>query len=149
MPPKKEVFSIGGVGSTHFPPGNRVSHPFLPICQCEPGEGYFLQNGPGAFMCAHFVHIMRTVWASSGTFARQRPITRVRFSSALPVFKDDYAITITDDESDPLEQRFVSMGMGVKGRVLVVVYTYRGRNIRIISARLAEGQERGQYEEAR
>jgi uncharacterized DUF497 family protein len=76
-------------------------------------------------------------------------LQRVRFSSALPVFKDDYAITITDDESDPLEQRFVSMGMGVKGRVLVVVYTYRGRNIRIISARLAEGQERGQYEEAR
>jgi hypothetical protein len=39
--------------------------------------------------------------------------------------------------------------MGVKGRVLVVVYSYRGRNIRIISARLAEAQERSQYEEAR
>ena len=73
----------------------------------------------------------------------------VRFSEALPVFEDDYAITITDDESDPLEQRFVSMGMGVKGRVLVVVYSYRGRNIRIISARVAEAQERSQYEEAR
>lgn len=73
----------------------------------------------------------------------------VRFSEALPVFEDDYAITITDDESDPLEQRFVSMGMGVKGRVLVVVYSYRGRNIRIISARVAEAQERNQYEEAR
>ena len=73
----------------------------------------------------------------------------VRFSEALPVFEDDYAITITDNESDPLEQRFVSMGMGVKGRVLVVVYSYRGRNIRIISARVAEAQERSQYEEAR
>jgi hypothetical protein len=73
----------------------------------------------------------------------------VRFSEALPVFEDDYAITITDNESDPLEQRFVSMGMGVKGRVLVVVYSYRGRNIRIISARPAEAQERSQYEEAR
>lgn len=73
----------------------------------------------------------------------------VRFSEAEPVFADDYAITITDSESDPSEQRFVSMGTGVKGRVLVVVYSYRGRNIRIISARLAEAHERSQYEESR
>jgi len=39
--------------------------------------------------------------------------------------------------------------MGVKGRVLVVVYRYRGRNVRIISARLAEAHERSQYEESR
>jgi len=73
----------------------------------------------------------------------------VRFSESLPVFEDDYAITIVDDESDPSEQRFVSMGTGVKGRVLVVVYSYRGANIRIISARLAEAHERSQYEEPR
>ena len=51
------------------------------------------------------------------------------------VFEDDYAITIKDDESDSGEPRFVSVGMGVKGRVLVVVYCYRDSNIRIISAR--------------
>lgn len=73
----------------------------------------------------------------------------VRFSETETVFEDDYAITITDDESDPDEQRFVSMGTGVKGRVLVVVYSYRARNIRIISARLAEAHERSQYEESR
>jgi uncharacterized DUF497 family protein len=73
----------------------------------------------------------------------------VRFPESLPVFEDDYAITIVDDESDPNEQRFVSMGTGVKGRVLVVVYSYRGANIRIISARLAEAHERSQYEESR
>jgi uncharacterized DUF497 family protein len=73
----------------------------------------------------------------------------VRFPEALPVFADDDAITIADDESDPGEQRFVSIGTGVKGRVLVVVYSYRGRNIRIISARLAEPRERSQYEESR
>lgn len=73
----------------------------------------------------------------------------VRFSESLLVFEDDYAITITDDESNPDEQRFVSMGTGVKGRVLVVVYSYRGENIRIISARLAEAHERSQYEESR
>ena len=49
----------------------------------------------------------------------------VRFAECIPVFEDDYAITITDDESDPGEQRFVSLGMGAKGRVLVVAYSYR------------------------
>jgi hypothetical protein len=71
----------------------------------------------------------------------------VRFSQAEPVFSDDFAVTITDDESDPNEQRFVSIGKGVKEQVLVVVYCYRDSKIRIISARLAEAQEREQYEE--
>jgi hypothetical protein len=73
----------------------------------------------------------------------------VRFSECLPVFEDDYAITVIDQESDPVEMRFASIGMGVKGRVLVVIYTYRGANIRIISSRLAEPHERTQYEEHR
>jgi uncharacterized protein len=73
----------------------------------------------------------------------------VRFPEALSVFEDDYAITVTDRESDPSELRFVSIGMGVKGRVLVVAFTYRGANIRIISARLAEPHERTQYEGTR
>ena len=74
---------------------------------------------------------------------------RVRFSEALPVFDDDDAMTITDDASDSDEQRFISLGCGVKGRVMVVVYGYRGKNIRIISARTADAQERRQYEEKR
>ena len=73
----------------------------------------------------------------------------VRFAEAEPVFVDDYAITITEIESSLHEQRFVSIGMGMKGRVLVVVYCYRGRRIRIISARPADAHERKQYEEYR
>ena len=73
----------------------------------------------------------------------------VRFTEAEPVFVDDYAVTNSDDESSLVEQRFVSIGMGMKGRVLVVVYCYRGRKIRIISARPAEAHERRQYEEHR
>jgi uncharacterized DUF497 family protein len=73
----------------------------------------------------------------------------VRFTEAVPVFVDDFAITDMDDESDPHEVRFVTMGTGLKERVLVVVYCYRGRKIRIISARPAEAQERRQYEEQR
>jgi hypothetical protein len=59
------------------------------------------------------------------------------------------AVTIADDESDPGERRFVSIGMGAKAHVLVVVYRWRGTDIRIISARKAEAHERNQYEEDR
>ena len=62
------------------------------------------------------------------------------------VINDAYAITITDDEGDPDERRFVTLGAGTKGRLLVVVYCYRGENIRIISARPAERHKREQYE---
>jgi uncharacterized DUF497 family protein len=54
----------------------------------------------------------------------------VQFSEAVGVFSDDYAITITDDESDPDAQRLLTLGMGIKGRILVVVYCYSGENIR-------------------
>ena len=73
----------------------------------------------------------------------------VQFSEAIGVFSDDYAITINDNESDPEEQRFVALGVGIKGRVLVIVYSYPGDNIRIISARTAGRTERGQYEAQR
>jgi uncharacterized protein len=70
----------------------------------------------------------------------------VRMPEAIPVFDDPYAITLTDDESDPKERRFVTLGMGAAGRLLVVVYTWRGEDIRIISARPAEPHEREEYE---
>jgi len=70
----------------------------------------------------------------------------VLFSSeALGVFDDDYALTVNDDDSDSAEQRVVTLAMGSKGRLLVVVYTYRQEDIRIISARLAEPHEHDQY----
>jgi hypothetical protein len=73
----------------------------------------------------------------------------VRVPEAIPVFDDPYAITVTDDESELDEQRFVTLGIGAAGRLLVVVYTWRGENIRIISARPAEAHEREQYEAER
>ena len=68
---------------------------------------------------------------------------------AIPVFDDPYALTITDEEADPDEQRFVTMGIGAVGRLLVVVYSWRGEDIRIISARLAESHEVEEYEAQR
>ncbi|MFZ2362392.1 MAG: BrnT family toxin [Anaerolineae bacterium] len=68
----------------------------------------------------------------------------IDFADAATVFSDDYALTISDD--DPDEERFVTMGMDALGRILVVVFTWRGQDIRIISARKAERHERKQYE---
>ena len=73
----------------------------------------------------------------------------VRFAEAVGVFSDDYAITMNDDESDPDEHRFLTLGMGIKGRILVVVYCYSGAIIRIISARTAGSTECKQYEAQR
>jgi len=68
----------------------------------------------------------------------------VRFAEAATVFEDEAALTMSDDEPD--EERFVALGIGSMGRILVVVYTTRGDRIRIVSARKATRQERSQYE---
>ena len=45
-----------------------------------------------------------------------------------------------------MEERFVTMGIAFTGKLLVVVHTDRGDNIRIISARRANRRERKSYE---
>jgi uncharacterized protein len=69
----------------------------------------------------------------------------IEFADAVSVFSDDFAITISDKRFD--EDRFVTIGMDAFGRILVVVFTWRGEDIRLISARLTERRERKQYEE--
>jgi uncharacterized protein len=69
----------------------------------------------------------------------------VRFEESTTVLEDLHATTVVDDDSDPSEERYVTMGMGAKGRVLVVVYVYRDDTIRIISARKAEPHELDSY----
>ena len=68
----------------------------------------------------------------------------VRFAEAATVLEDEAALTMLDD--DPDEERFVALGIGSMGRILVVVYTTRGDRIRVISARKATRQEQSQYE---
>ena len=68
----------------------------------------------------------------------------VDFADAATVLYDDSAITVRDDEAG--EERYVTIGMDALGRVLVVVYTWRGSRPRFISARTATPQERQEYE---
>lgn len=69
----------------------------------------------------------------------------IRFADAVSVFEDENAITI-DDEHER-ENRFITIGRDILLRILVVVYTFRGHIIRIISARRATSRERKIYEE--
>ena len=69
----------------------------------------------------------------------------ISFTEALTALEDERAITIEDEYSG--ERRFVTLGLGESGRLVVVVYTYRGEVIRIISVRKATTAERAAYEE--
>ncbi|MGE4096150.1 MAG: BrnT family toxin [Candidatus Binatia bacterium] len=62
------------------------------------------------------------------------------------VLNDPLALTIEDDTAEG-EQRFISIGMNTFGRLMVVVYTHRGEDLRLISVRPAEPKERRAYEE--
>ncbi|MFO7687711.1 MAG: BrnT family toxin [Desulfobacterales bacterium] len=68
----------------------------------------------------------------------------IPFADTFGVFEDPNAATIEDFRSG--EQRYVTIGMDAFGRILVVVYSSRGENIRIISARKAVRYEVKQYE---
>ena len=70
----------------------------------------------------------------------------VRFSDAEAVLFDPVALT-RDDPDAIGEARFVTVGVDVAGRVLVLVYTYREDRIRIVSVRKATRKEKAQYEE--
>lgn len=67
----------------------------------------------------------------------------IDFADAVSVLEDERAITIPDVH--PIEERFVTIGMDFFGRILVVLYTWRGNRIRIISARKATAKEISDY----
>jgi uncharacterized DUF497 family protein len=72
----------------------------------------------------------------------------IDFADAVGVFEDDWAMTLEEQEVRG-EQRFVTLGMDFLGRVILVIYTYRNSDIRIISARKATKGEREIYESKR
>jgi hypothetical protein len=72
---------------------------------------------------------------------------KVSFEEAKTVFNDPFAMTIPDPQHSIGEYRYVDIGRSSKGQILVVVYTERKSNIRIISSRRATKFERRIYEE--
>ena len=71
----------------------------------------------------------------------------VSFDEAATVFYDPLSSTIPDPLHSDEEDRFAILGESFAGRRLVVVFTERQKNIRIVSARKATRRERRDYEE--
>jgi len=69
----------------------------------------------------------------------------VSFADAEGVLSDPLAVTVEDPEARG-ERRFVSLGLGSAGEILVVVFTEREGDYRLISARRPTRKERKTYE---
>lgn len=71
----------------------------------------------------------------------------ILFSETVTVFEDDYSLTIEDERQE--EQRFITVGTDAKGRIIVIVYTFRENTARIISARKATAMEISEYKDSK
>lgn len=89
---------------------------------------------------------MEIVWDLDKAADNPKRHEGVTFEEAKQVLFDSAALTHEDYHAEN-EQRFVTLGMGARGRILVVVYTYREETIRLISAWRANGPQRRRYEE--
>jgi uncharacterized DUF497 family protein len=71
---------------------------------------------------------------------------RVAFSEASTVLRDRLSITIHDPDHSVDEDRYITIGASIAGRLLMVAHTDRGDRTRIISARELTRKEREAYE---
>lgn len=69
----------------------------------------------------------------------------IRFSDAELAFYDGSALSMPDPFSVS-EERFLLTGLDAIGGLVTISYTYRGKALRIISARRATAAERREYE---
>ena len=75
---------------------------------------------------------------------------KISFEGATSVFRDENAISISDEEHSDDEERWLTIGMDEVTRTLVVIHTYisideNSCNIRLISARKATKKEQQIY----
>ncbi len=76
----------------------------------------------------------------------------VSFDEAATVFRNSKALSIFDPDHSESEDRYMTMGISEKGRLLIVIHTFREESedavtIRIISTRKATKQETKTYGE--
>ena len=76
----------------------------------------------------------------------------ITFDEATTVFRDSKALSIFDPDHSENEDRWITMGISEKGRLLIVIHTFRKESednvtIRIISSRKATKQETQKYGE--
>ncbi len=80
----------------------------------------------------HILIIMEVIWDSLKAESNYKK-HGVYFSDAELVLYDPFALSMEDSDAIG-ENRYVAIGQDTLNRVLVVVYTYRGESIRLISA---------------
>ncbi|MBE9141204.1 BrnT family toxin [Nodosilinea sp. LEGE 07088] len=71
----------------------------------------------------------------------------VSFEEAKTVFNNPLAVIFDDETHSISEQREIIIGHSQQNRLLLIAFTERSGNVRIISARLATRQEREDYEQ--
>jgi len=71
---------------------------------------------------------------------------KVSFYEAKTVFSDPIYVDFYDIDHSDDEHRYIIIGQGQQGRLLIVSYTEREYAIRLISAREATRRERDTYE---
>jgi uncharacterized DUF497 family protein len=74
---------------------------------------------------------------------------RVNFNAASTVFADTLSRTILDPDHSDTEERWVTIGLSNRQRLLVVVHLEDEQSIRIISARVANRLEQRKHEEGK
>ena len=72
---------------------------------------------------------------------------KVSFEESVTVFYDPLLATMPDPDHSEDEQRYITIGQSVKGRILTISYTERQNRTRIISCRKATSREKKTYEE--
>jgi len=70
----------------------------------------------------------------------------VMFQEAATIFGDPLAITFDDPDHSMNENRYITFGLSLQKRLIVVSHTEHGDRIRIINARLMDRKERRIYE---
>ncbi len=73
---------------------------------------------------------------------------KVEFEEASSIFDDPMFITVLDEEHSTDEERYITVGLSNKNRLLLVAHTERNDRIRVISARKATRNEEKFYQEA-
>jgi len=71
----------------------------------------------------------------------------VTFQEVSTIFGDPLAITFEDPDNSREESRYITFGLSLQKRLIVVSHTERGGRTRIISARLTDRKEKKIYEE--
>ena len=67
------------------------------------------------------------------------------FEEAESSFNDPKILIFNDLEHSESEERQIAIGISNRGRLLIISYTVRGRNVRIMSARRATKAEARNY----